>query len=219
MGDVVCSQQVLGFINPTHPRRVWLLNKSLYGTLQAARQWQDHFSKTADKSNLRPTVSDSTVYVAQDELGLLILHLHFDNSMVFASLDAVMACFKIFIHSQYDLKWTDPPSIYLGIQILLPSENTFIAINQYHYIESTLERFAMVNCNPVKSPLPQKTMLVAGSADDIAAAINLPYQSLVGSLGWIASTTRPDIADAVSHLGRFNSVWTMLHWQAAKHLL
>lgn len=219
MVDVVYSRQVLGFIHPTHPRKVWLLNKSLYGTRQAACRWQQHFSKTAGKFNLQLAASDSAVYIRQSSLGLLILHLHVDDSVVFASSDKVMQEFKDFIHSQYDLKWTDQPSLYLGIRINLAPDGTFISLNQSHYIESTLERFAMTNCNTVKSPLPQKTSLTPGNEAEVAAAIDLPYQSLIGSLDWIASTTRPDIAYAVSQLGRFNSAWTLNHWIAAKHVL
>lgn len=117
MEDTVYSRQVTGFVHPTHPHRVWLLNKSLYGTRQAARRWQQHFSKTAAKFNLTPSPSDSAVYVCKDELGLLILHLHVDDSMVFASSKEVMARFKSFIHREYNLKWTDRPSLYLGIRI------------------------------------------------------------------------------------------------------
>lgn len=77
----------------------------------------------------------------------------------------------------------------------------------------------MANCKPVKTPLPHRTTLSPGTDEDVSLAIDLPYQSLVGSLGWIASTTRPDIAYAVSQLGRFNSAWTTVHWIAAKHVL
>lgn len=97
MGDVVYSRQVTGFTHPTHPHRVWLLNKSLYGTRQAARRWQQHFNKTAAKFNLVPCPSDSAVYVCKDDLGILILHLHVDDSMVFASSTEVMERFKTFI--------------------------------------------------------------------------------------------------------------------------
>lgn len=77
----------------------------------------------------------------------------------------------------------------------------------------------MVNCKPVKSPLPHRTSLVPASDEEVAAAADVPYQSLVGSLGWIASTTRPDVAYAVSQLGRFNSAWSTSHWTVAKHVL
>lgn len=220
MGDFVYSKKVTGFKHPTQPHRVWLLNESLYGTRQAARRWQQHFSKTAAKFKLTPAPSDSAVYIRQDDAGLLILHLHVDNSMVFASSQAVMDKFKIFLESEYQVKWTNQPSLfYLGIHLTISADGSLITIDQEHYIESTLEHFAMVNRKSVKSPLPHRTILAPGSDEDIEEVKDLPYQSLVGSLGWIASTTRPDIAYAVSQLGRFNSAWTVTHWTAAKNVL
>lgn len=106
MGDVVYSRQVTGFKHPTQPNRVWLLNKSLYGTRQAAGRWQQHFNATPARYHLQPAPSDSAVYVRHDHEGLLILHLHVDDSMVFSSSPAVMKSFRAFLESQYNVKWT-----------------------------------------------------------------------------------------------------------------
>ena len=46
-----------------------------------------------------------------------------------------------------------------------------------------------------------------------------PYISVVGSLMYLAVTTRPDIAYAAGVLARFNSNPGLAHWQAAKHVL
>lgn len=182
-----------------------LLNKSLYSTRQAARRWQQHFNTTSAKYNLHSALSDSAVCVKHDSNGLLILHLHVDDSMVFASSVAVMDQFKTFLESQYDIKWTACPTLYLGIRITVSDTSSIINLDQSHYIKSTLEQLAMVNCKTVKSPLTHRTILSPGTTEEIEEAKDLPYQSLVGSLGWIASTTRPDISYAVSQLGRFNS--------------
>lgn len=139
--------------------------------------------------------------------------------MVFASSPAVMLAFKTFLETEYNIKWTDSLSLYLGIRIRISDNGKLIGLAQDHYIESTLERFAMVNCKPVKSPLPHRAVLAPGSDTEIEEAINPPYQSLVGLLGWIALKTRPAIAYAVSQLGRFNAAWTTAHWVAAKHVL
>ena len=46
-----------------------------------------------------------------------------------------------------------------------------------------------------------------------------PYISVVGSLMYLAVTTRPDITYAARMLARFNSNPGPAHWQAAKHVL
>lgn len=47
----------------------------------------------------------------------------------------------------------------------------------------------------------------------------LPYRELVGSLMYLASSTRPDIAFAASYLGQFNNCYSEEHWRAAKRVL
>jgi len=47
----------------------------------------------------------------------------------------------------------------------------------------------------------------------------VPYISIVGSLMYLAVTTRPDIAYAAGVLARFNSNLGPYHWMAAKHVL
>ncbi|KMQ82746.1 retrovirus-related pol polyprotein from transposon tnt 1-94, partial [Lasius niger] len=47
----------------------------------------------------------------------------------------------------------------------------------------------------------------------------IPYRSLIGSLMYLATSTRPDIAYAVSALGQYNSDYGLEHWKAAKRVL
>lgn len=215
--EIVYVRQVKDFEHLAHPHHVWILNQSLYGTKQAARCWQKDFTATAAKFNLHPSPSDGAVYVLKDERGIIIIHLHVDDSLIFCSNANLINDFKTFLDSVYEVKWTTSPTLYLGIKINIRSDGT--SISQPHYIEAKLEEFGMVNCSMAKSPLPAKTVLRPGTPEEIAAAAELPYQNLVGSLQWIAHTTRPDIAYAVSQLSSFNASWTMEHWVKAKHVL
>ena len=47
----------------------------------------------------------------------------------------------------------------------------------------------------------------------------MPYINAVGALMYLATATRPDIANAVSILARFSSNPGLQHWQAIKHLM
>lgn len=77
----------------------------------------------------------------------------------------------------------------------------------------------MTNFNAVKSPLPGNLILSPATVDEINSAKDLPYQSLVGSLQWLESTTRPDIGYAVSKFASFQAGWSLSHWLLAKHIL
>jgi hypothetical protein len=57
------------------------------------------------------------------------------------------------------------------------------------------------------------------NATEAAEMRQYPYISVVGSLIYLALTTRQDIAYAAGALARFNSNPGLAHWQAAKHVL
>lgn len=220
MIDTVHCRQVRGFRNRQHPTRVWLLNRSLYGSKQAARRWQQHFEGTIKEFGLTPADSDPAVYTLNTtDRGIIVVHLHVDDSHVFCSSPALLDEFRAFLDKAYTVKWTANPSLYLGINLTYDRISGVATITQRHYIESVLDRFSMTNCNSSKTPSQSNITLVSGTDEEKEAAKALPYQQLVGCLQWIALSTRPDIAYTVSRLSSFNSGWTQTHWLAAKHVL
>jgi hypothetical protein len=81
----------------------------------------------------------------------------------------------------------------------------------------------MHDCKPVSTPLnPGSRLSTSMSPQNTAEASEMhqvPYISVVGSLMYLAVTTRPDISYAAGVLARFNSNPGPAHWQAAKHVL
>lgn len=80
----------------------------------------------------------------------------------------------------------------------------------------------MLDCNPVDTPLPPglkfSKSMSPQSPEDAEAMCDVPYLSALGALQYLATMTRPDIAYAVSFLGRFSSNPGLQHWAALKHL-
>ena len=85
-----------------------------------------------------------------------------------------------------------------------------------------LEKYGMSNCKPVSTPMTPgsklSTSMAPSSLEDIKFMKTVPYLSAVGSLMYLAITTRPDISYAVGVLARFNSNPGPIHWKAAKHV-
>lgn len=76
----------------------------------------------------------------------------------------------------------------------------------------------MTDSKPVATPIDASLKLErneSGSEEDS----KLPYRELVGALTYLATTTRPDISFAASHLGQFNNCFSVQHWKAAKRVL
>lgn len=80
----------------------------------------------------------------------------------------------------------------------------------------------MTECKPVGTPLDPHTVLSKdmGPVNDTETKEmrRIPYLAAVGSLMYLATTTRPDISYAVGVLARFNSNPGPEHWTAVKHL-
>ena len=71
----------------------------------------------------------------------------------------------------------------------------------------------------VSQCLPLQTN-VKLTKDEEGTAVNpVMYQSIVGSLLYVAIATRPDIAQAVGVVSKFNSKPSQTHLSAAKRIL
>jgi len=92
-----------------------------------------------------------------------------------------------------------------------------VTVDQEHYVLACLEKFGLNRCNGVDKPITSRL-----TVRDQPEAVNIPDQELfrgmVGSLLYLASWTRPDIAFSVSELSRFVSNPGKSHLEAAKRV-
>jgi len=89
-------------------------------------------------------------------------------------------------------------------------------LRQAAYAKATLEKFEMINCNLVATPMDISTTLTTNMDEDLK---NIPFWQLIGSLMYLAVATRPDLAYSVGILSRFLDLPTNEHWNAGKHVL
>jgi len=98
-----------------------------------------------------------------------------------------------------------------------------IHISQEAYTRRIIERFGMAHANPASTPMETGVRLSredeASSKEEKDEMRQRPYRELVGSLSYLANTTRPDIMFAANVLSRYNANPGKTHWKAAKHTL
>jgi hypothetical protein len=73
----------------------------------------------------------------------------------------------------------------------------------------------MTDCKIAAAPMqPNLNLALAEQSKE-----ELPYRELIGSLLFIARTTRPDIAYSVAKLAQFSAAYDDTHWNCAKGIL
>ena len=105
----------------------------------------------------------------------------------------------------------------LGVCVEWDREQNSLWLHQKHYILNLIQKYGLQNANTVATPADISVKLT--KEDGISKAVDpTAYQSIVGSLMYAATATRPDISFAVGVLSKFCSKPTASHFTAAKRV-
>ena len=102
-----------------------------------------------------------------------------------------------------------------------------VHLNQSGFATNLVESFARQACNYTPTATPYWSGVLIDSiapsmdADDLPAQLHRKeaYQSLIGSIGWLLSTTHPDLAAAHSFLSSYTNKPASGHMKAAFYVL
>jgi len=190
--------------------RLACLNRSLYGLKQSPRCWYTTIDKfLITKMGFRRGRFDCCVHTHNNGI---ILALYVDDMLIAGGLGEVkLVCDKL--KSKFEMVDLGTVSHFLGIVVSMDTNGHAISLTQEGYIDRVWERFGMASCKPVGTPMEKDKQGMKGGGDK--PCDRTLYLQLIGSLGWIATGTRPDIA----FTGRFNADPNDHHWLCAKRVL
>lgn len=104
---------------------------------------------------------------------------------------------------------------FLGVKI--DNLQNKIVMSQKAYIDDVVKRYQQLSQRPETRPMTETCTLEDDKVQ--SAAINKPYRSLIGSLLYVATITRPDVLFPVSFLAKFSERPLVKHWRAALRVL
>ena len=108
----------------------------------------------------------------------------------------------------------------LGMEVKRDYDQGALAITQTDYVENLLERFEMQNANVTHTPGYGQELSSEQPEDKLLGAQGIKlYQSITGSLLYLAQCTRYDLCYAVNQLTRACNRPAEVHMTAAKHVL
>jgi hypothetical protein len=196
--------------------KVWKLKKALYGLRQAARAWNTTLTQQMQTLGFRQTHSDPCLYIRGEGVSTVYLLFHVDDAIIVGQDEEIKKVRKVVSSSVFQVKHLGRVKYFLGIEVL-HSDYGF-AVTQQAYCRKLLAKFQMLQAHARATPFPQGMSLVKeGTLLEIQE--HDEYRSIVGGLLYLAVHTRFDISFHVGQLAKYMSCPTVLHMQAAKHLL
>ena len=202
--------------NNGNPDIACKLNKALYGLKQASRAWHHTLKAELESLGFAESTADPGLFIKPGTHPVYLL-IYVDDILVATSDTALLISTKTQIANAFDSRDLGPASFFLGIDITRDRTTKTIKLSQTRHTTDLLSKFSMTESKPFDTPSTIALKLTAdGEPLDTKTH---PYSTLIGSLMYLASCTRPDIAQAVGALARYMANPTTAHWTAAKHVL
>jgi hypothetical protein len=210
----------------SQPGQYWRLLCSLYGLKRAPKLWftmiSSHLQSMGLKcSNVSPCLFIGTLVEGEPPF---YVGIYVDDIIYFSKSDSVEKKFEEGLSGIGSVDFMGQVSLFLGIEfswVHHEDGNLSVHLTQQSFSESLLESLGLEHLStstfltPYRSGLPVDSVCHDEMSSSDRDALRLAYQSLVGSLNWLAHTTRPDLSTIVSLLAQHQNNPSSGHMEAA----
>ena len=199
---------------------VYKLQRSLYGLAQSPVLWYDTTDGVLVVIEFRSKQSDPCVYTHASGVTFVILTLYVDDILTIGKDPTLVEEKRKKLKERFEMTDVGEVSRILGMEVTRDYDEGTLAITQTAYADNILERFGMQDANAAHTP-EYRTELSAEQPEDklLGAEATKSYQSITGSLLYLAQCTWYDLRYAVNQLTRACSKPAEIHMTAAKHAL
>ena len=217
LDEEIYMEQPPGYIKKGEEHLVCKLKRSLYGLKQSSRCWNTIFKEYMESINFKPCTADPCIFVTGEGADLTIVAVYVDDLIVITKTPETMKKIKENLAARFKIKDLGKLHYCLGISIQHDEERGSLWMDQRQYIQSLLKRYGLSQAKSATTPADVNVKLVKN--DGVSKPVNqVNYQSMVGSLLYASIATRPDIAQAVGAVSKFNSCSTEGHLTAVKRI-
>ncbi|MBW0539010.1 hypothetical protein O181_078725 [Austropuccinia psidii MF-1] len=196
--------------------KVMKLNKAMYGLKQAGRCWWLRFKSIMNKLGFEAEELDQSIYRCTRDNVIVYVWMHVDNGVIFLNDTKAVSELKENLMTFLKVKLEDTISRIVGIDLVQTPE--CLTLLQSKFAEQIVEQFEQKSRTKLLQSLTVLPEL------KLQTSTNEPleqkwYQSIIGSLNYLALGTRPNLSFAVGYLARYAGSPQQEHWDALRHLL
>ena len=203
-------------------RKVWRLDRSLYGLKQSPRCWNQRIHNFLVTRGFVQIKSDTATYTKGKGTKQVVLALYVDDMLIMSASEEEVGAVKKELSTEYKMKDLGEVDVILGMRVRRSIKDGWLTIDQEDYATEVLKKFGMWYSKPQQTPVSTDIKLSARDCpeeQDKYKMASVPYRSVIGSLMYLMVSTRPDLAASLSILSRFLANPGEVHWEAAKRVL
>ena len=225
--DEVYIKQPKGFEIKGNEKAVFRLKKSLYGLRSAPKAWfYDEIAPALTKQGFVASKNDTCLFIKREKSMVTFALVYVDDICFITSNRMMLKNVLDSLKKRYTFSSVSDLTGFLGLKISKTSDGSW-SMSSEAYIESLIEEYELqdeaykgIDTPWLVGPNGKLTKAMCPTTnEEILAAKKLPYCSVVGSLQYLVSTSRPDIAYAVSAASRYMTNYGPAHYKAVVRIL
>jgi transposase InsO family protein len=202
------------------------LVKSLYGLKQAPRAWHKKLSEALSKWGFKPCKSDAGVFKSNEWKDCTIfLPTYVDDLLIICKDLRKVTWLKEQLKLVFEIHDLGEVKDFLGCEVTRDRKERVLYMSSTKKIEELAAEYGVTGLEkPVSTPMGKDFLQTAQAHtedDEGVSGAGVPlepghrYCELLGSLQYLATTVRPDIAQAAGVLARYRNSPNTSHWNAA----
>lgn len=205
LNEQIFMEIPLGSRNESNTNSVWILKKALYGLHQASRMWYEKLDSVIEGLGFSKMIGFNCTYVYKSKIVILV---YVDDIIVFAKSEKCkLKCIQM-LNDCFTITNLSDMKCILGVQF--QERNGKFVMHQKPFIMKLAEKYGIVKNTLVKVPVNVGTLVHLPTSND-QLETEFPYRSLIGSLLFVATRTRPDILFSVILMSQYNESHTLMH--------
>lgn len=163
-----------------------------YGSLS----WNRRFSNFLKNNGFKQLKTEQCLFVK--ESNNLILGIYVDDGiLVGENLQEMEKLLKELKKKEFQVTIEKDPKLFIGMEIDRKEDG--LKLTQTNYGLNVLKRYQMENSKPTATPMQKSNNNVINELKNT----NYPYREAVGSILYLSSKTRPDLAYGVGYVSRY----------------
>jgi hypothetical protein len=183
----------------TSRKMVLCLRKSFYGLKQSSHVWCGTFNDFVISIGFVASRIDGGLFVLEDQCVVVATIILYGNDLLIIANKGLIRHINDQMKKRFGMHDIGSVSFSIGMNIEHNREHHTIDIHQHSYIQTILAKFRMDKSRPVATPMAMKSHK---RKPDEEACDSTIYQSMIRSLMYKMTTTRPDITYTIGILSQ-----------------